>query len=36
MRASYHKGTVEVEYDEKRVTEAKIKDEIGRLGYTVA
>ena len=36
VRASYHKGTVEVEYDEKRVTEAKIKDEIGRLGYTVA
>ena len=35
VRASYQKGTVEVEYDEKRLTEAKIKDEIGKLGYTV-
>ena len=35
VRASYHKGTVEVEYDEKRLTEAKIKDAIGKLGYTV-
>jgi copper chaperone CopZ len=36
VRASYHKGTVEVEYDEKRVTEAAIKDAITRLGYAVA
>jgi copper chaperone CopZ len=36
VRASYHKGTVEVEYDEKRVSEAKIRDAIGELGYTVA
>jgi copper chaperone CopZ len=35
VRASYKKGTVEVEYDEKRVSEAKIKDEIQRLGYAV-
>ena len=36
VRASYQKGTVEVEYDEKRVSEAKIRDAIGALGYTVA
>jgi copper chaperone CopZ len=36
VRASYHKGTVEVEYDEKRLSEAAIKDAIKRLGYTVA
>lgn len=36
VRASYHKGTVEVEYDEKRLSEAAIKDAITRLGYTVA
>lgn len=36
VRASYHKGTVEVEYDEKRLNEAVIKDAITRLGYTVA
>ncbi len=36
VRASYHKGTVEVEYDEKRLNEAAIKDAITRLGYTVA
>jgi copper chaperone CopZ len=35
VRASYHKGTVEVEYDEGRVSEAKIKDAIVQLGYTV-
>ncbi len=36
VRASYKKGTVEVEYDEKRVSEGKIRDAIGELGYTVA
>jgi copper chaperone len=36
VRASYHKGTVEVEYDEKRLREAAIRDAIARLGYTVA
>ena len=36
VRASYHKGTVEVEYDEKRLSEAAIRDAIARLGYTVA
>ena len=36
VRASYQRGTVEVEYDEKRLTEAKIKDAIAALGYTVA
>jgi copper chaperone CopZ len=35
VRASYHKGTVEVEYDEKRLTETKIRDAIVGLGYTV-
>jgi copper chaperone CopZ len=36
IRASYHKGTVEVEFDDKRLNEAAIKDAITRLGYTVA
>jgi copper chaperone CopZ len=36
VRASYHKGTVEVDYDERRLSEAAIKDAITRLGYTVA
>ena len=36
VRASYHKATVEVEYDEKRLDEAAIRDAITRLGYTVA
>jgi copper chaperone CopZ len=36
VRASYHKGTVEVEYDDKRLNEAAIKEAITRLGYTVA
>ena len=36
VRASYHKGTVEVEYDEKRLNESAIKNAITRLGYTVA
>ncbi|MCU0508887.1 MAG: heavy-metal-associated domain-containing protein [Anaerolineae bacterium] len=36
VRASYHKGTVEVEYDERRLSEGAIKDAIARLGYTVA
>jgi copper chaperone CopZ len=36
VRASYQKGTVEVEYDERRVNEAGIADAIRKLGYTVA
>jgi copper chaperone CopZ len=36
VAASYKKGTVEVEYDEKRLTEARIKQAISDLGYTVA
>lgn len=36
VRASYQKGTVEVEWDEKRLTALKIRDAIGELGYTVA
>jgi copper chaperone len=36
VHASYKKGTVEVEYDETRLSEARIKDAIGELGYTVA
>ena len=36
VHATTRRGTVEVEYDEKRLTEAKIRDEIGKLGYTAA
>jgi copper chaperone CopZ len=36
VRASYHKGTVEVEFDDKRLNETAIRDAITRLGYTVA
>ncbi len=36
VRASYRSGTVEVEYDEKRVTEAKIRESIAQLGYTAS
>ncbi len=36
VRASYQRGTVEVEWDEKRLTEAKVRDAIVGLGYTVA
>jgi copper chaperone CopZ len=36
IRASYQKQQVEVEYDEKAVTAAKIVSGIQRLGYTVA
>jgi copper chaperone CopZ len=35
VRASYQKGTVEVEYDEARVSEAKIVEAIRGLGYAV-
>jgi copper chaperone CopZ len=35
VQASYHKGLVEVEYDEKRLNEAMIRDAIAGLGYTV-
>jgi copper chaperone CopZ len=36
VRASYQKQQMEVEYDEKVLTEARIVGEIRRLGYTVA
>lgn len=36
VRASYQKGTVAVEWDEQRLTEAQIRAAIGELGYTVA
>jgi copper chaperone CopZ len=35
IKASYHKQTLEVEYDEKQVREAQILAEGTRLGYTV-
>jgi copper chaperone CopZ len=34
IKASYHKQTLEVEYDEKQVSEAQILQEVERLGYT--
>ena len=33
-KASYHKQTLEVEFDEGRVSEAQILQEVERLGYT--
>ena len=35
VKASYHKQTLEVEYDEEQVSEAQILAEVTRLGYTV-
>ncbi len=35
VRASYHKQQMEVEWDEKRVSEAEILAAVKRLGYTV-
>jgi copper chaperone CopZ len=34
IKASYHKQTLEVEYDEAQVSEAQILESIVRLGYT--
>jgi copper chaperone len=34
VRASYHKQRVEIEYDEKRLSEAEVVAAIQRLGYT--
>jgi copper chaperone CopZ len=34
IKASYHKQTLEVEYDEEQVSEAQILHEVERLGYT--
>jgi copper chaperone CopZ len=34
IKASYHKQTLEVEYDEEQVSEAQILAEVTRLGYT--
>jgi copper chaperone CopZ len=34
IKASYHKQTLEVEYDEEQVSEAQILQEVERLGYT--
>ncbi len=36
VRASYHKGQVEVEYDETKLGADQIAAAIGKLGYTVA
>ena len=33
--ASYQKGVMIVEYDEKRVGEAEIKAAVEKLGYTI-
>ncbi len=35
IRASYQKQNMEVEFDEKSVTEQQILDAIKQLGYTV-
>jgi copper chaperone CopZ len=35
VRTSYQKRAVEVEFDEKRVTGAKIKEAFEAVGYTV-
>jgi copper chaperone CopZ len=34
IKASYHKQTLEVEYDEKQVREAQILEAVVHLGYT--
>jgi len=34
IKASYHKLTLEVEFDETRVSEAQILQAVARLGYT--
>jgi copper chaperone CopZ len=34
IKASYHRQTLEVEYDESQVSEAQILQEVERLGYT--
>ena len=34
VKASYHKQTLEVEYDEKQVSEAQILQAVEKLGYT--
>lgn len=34
--ADHEKGTVEVAYDESRVTDEQFKDAIKEVGYTVA
>jgi copper chaperone CopZ len=34
IKASYHKQTLEVEYDKAQVSEAQILQEVKRLGYT--
>jgi copper chaperone CopZ len=35
INASYHKGTLTVEFDEKQVSEAQILIEIKKKGYSV-
>ena len=34
IKASYHKQTLEVEYDEEQVSEAQILQKVEHLGYT--
>jgi copper chaperone CopZ len=35
IEASYHKGLLVIDYDEKKVSEAQISDEVLSLGYRV-
>ncbi len=35
IEANYHKGLLVVEYDEKKVSDAVISEEVARLGYRV-
>mgnify|MGYP001066773325 CR=1 FL=1 len=36
VEASYHKGQMKIEYDEKQITIQQIKAEVKRLGYQVS
>ncbi len=36
VRASYQRGQMEVEYDERTITTAQIVAAVQRLGYTVS
>ena len=36
IEASYHKSVLMIEYDEKKLSEAQISNEVTRLGYRVS
>ena len=36
IEASYHKGTLKIEYDESKLSDAQIAEEVKRLGYQVS